>query len=70
MKGDGLARLFGHANRREVVVVTPRGVEIPMNRAEGWTVVALSGLLAEIDALPETMPTRSSSGLSDVRDTE
>lgn len=49
-----LVRLFGRAGRREVVVVTGRGVEIPLGRSEGWTVEALAGLLGEIDALPET----------------
>lgn len=55
-KGDGLAWLFGRADRRECVVVTPRGVELPLGQTKGteWDVYLLNLTLAQIDSLPET----------------
>jgi hypothetical protein len=52
----GLSALFGHAHGVNVYVVSPRGVEIPVNNALGWTVVDLCSLLFEIDDLPEIEP--------------
>lgn len=46
----GLAGVAG----RPVVVITHRGVEIPIaDTPKAWTVVELARLLAEIELLPE-----------------
>jgi hypothetical protein len=55
MKGEGLGYLFGRADRRKVIVVTGRGVEIPLGSASDWTVTELTTLLGEIELLPETL---------------
>ncbi len=52
----GISGLFGHAHGTRVVIVTTRGVELPIRRDCGWGVVALSCLLGEIDSLPEVTP--------------
>lgn len=39
---------------RDVVIVTERGVELPLARAYGWDVLTLARLTAQIDRLPET----------------
>lgn len=49
-----LNALLGRGRAGEVLVVTDRGVEIPLSRAHhDWTVLELTRLLAEIDRLPE-----------------
>lgn len=49
----------GYANLAAgTVVVTPRGVEIPIGSARGWDVVTFTRLLAQIDRLPEVEPVR------------
>lgn len=46
--------LLGRARAGEVLVVTERGVEIPLaNAHHDWNVVELTRLLGEIDRLPE-----------------
>jgi hypothetical protein len=59
VRGEGLGYLFGRADRRKVVVVTGRGVEIPLGSASDWTVAELTTLIGEIELLPET-PDRDS----------
>lgn len=55
MKGDGLNRLFGRADRdKGAVIVTRHGVELPCSPATGWDALSVVQLLGEIDALPET----------------
>lgn len=47
--------IAGRYGGAELVVVTPRGVEIPIGRAaDSWTIVEFTRLLAEIQLLPET----------------
>lgn len=46
--------LLGRNHTGRIIVVTPRGVEIPIGNADGWTVVEFTRLLNEIDGLPET----------------
>ncbi len=53
---EKLAQLFGYAQGVKVVVVTDRGVELPLNRSHGWSVLEVSEYIAEIDALPEVEP--------------
>lgn len=49
-----LAGLFGRAEGRRVVIVTKRGVEIPLFQARGWTALELAQELGDIESLPET----------------
>lgn len=46
--------LLGRSQAGRIIVVTPRGVEIPIGHADGWSVVEFTRLLNEIDVLPET----------------
>lgn len=47
--------LLGRHHAGEVIVVTDRGVELPIGRAHpDWTMLQLTRLLAQIDRLPET----------------
>lgn len=50
---EGLLKLWGFKDGRKVVVRTKRGVEIPLAKAKGWTVLELAELLQDIQYLPE-----------------
>lgn len=56
LAADRLAALYGYAAGSNVVIVTDRGVELPIPRNCEWTVMELNGMLADIDALPEVTP--------------
>jgi hypothetical protein len=49
-----IAALLGRASSTEVIVVTDRGVELPLSHAKGWTVLDVSRLLAQIERWPDT----------------
>lgn len=52
---DIIASLLGRGRAGEMVIVTDRGVELPLARAHpDWTMLQLARVLAQIDRLPET----------------
>lgn len=53
IRPDRLAALFGVANCNQVLLVTSRGVELPVLADSDWTVLELNAVLTWIDGLPE-----------------
>lgn len=56
LAADRLAALYGYATGTQVVIVTDRGVELPISRHCDWSVLELNAVLAWINALPEVTP--------------